>query len=362
MARRNALLVGFTVVLGAAALMSCSLFEGLGGGGETDTGPAVFNHKIHHVDMGMGCSECHAGASKAAEAGLPALDLCLACHEEPEAGSAIAKAIGTLQDRQKAGAPLWGPEAVSDLTFSHQAHLKGVTYRLASGQQKELACRDCHGEVGTTASLPSATRPPMDLCTDCHERGGVADEKGKPSRAAAALMACATCHETYRADVRPADHRGLWKTAHGERLRFGFDEEASKRCAYCHREDFCTSCHQVEKPKSHTQFFRLRGHGIDASLHRERCLTCHREDVCERCHESTRPQGHGGSWAGAPYRHCSSCHLPLSMTRCTVCHKRADHEIAPLYPRDANHTGNCTMACHTRQHPDPGTGCKTCHK
>ncbi|MHC5038051.1 MAG: hypothetical protein ACYTHM_12110 [Planctomycetota bacterium] len=360
MVKNNTLGLMWTVALGAVVLASCSLFEGLRAGKTMPEGPRVFTHKAHQEDFE--CIDCHTGAREEAEAGMPTLESCVDCHDEPDEGSTIEKAIHELQAREKAGKPLWRTPAVSDTKFHHGEHLEDVTYILPSGQKKPLECEDCHAKVGASEVLPVKTSPPMELCTDCHAQGKPADKEGGETLPATVLNACSFCHEKMRSDVRPVDHRGLWRVVHGEEIKFGFVEEESKRCTYCHRDDFCTDCHMRDAPRSHTRFFRLRGHGIDAGMSRDRCSTCHLEDFCIRCHTAKRPLSHTPSWSARPHRHCTGCHLPLSMTRCTVCHKHADHNLAPLFPRDANHTGTCLMNCHLRQHPEPGAACTTCHK
>jgi hypothetical protein len=354
--------LGLTVALGIVVCASCSLFEELVGKGKRVDTLLVFTHQVHVVGEEMDCEECHAGGKTEGKAGMPTLESCIDCHDEPKKGSKEEKAILELKARERFKKPLWGAEIPSDLKYDHGAH-GDVTYVLPSGQKKPLECQDCHGDVGGSERTPDSTTPPMELCTDCHALGkpaGKEEDKGIPG---VELNACNVCHETFEKDTAPEDHKGLWKRAHGEAMKFGLDEEESKRCGYCHREDFCTDCHMREEPQSHTHFFRLRGHGIDATLNRDRCSTCHLEDACVRCHLSTRPQTHvAASWATGLQRHCTGCHIPVDSTRCVVCHKKADHLNAPLFPRDGAHTGNCTMVCHTRKHVDPGLACTDCHK
>lgn len=361
MTRTNAIALASVLTFGIGFFASCSLFESL----RTAMGPARahtgFPHAIHVVENEMACGDCHVGGAEKAEAGTPTLEGCADCHDEPDEGSKVDTVLKDAKARKDAGRALWSEGAgAGDLVFHHGRHLAGISYALPSGQKKPLQCSDCHGDAGRSDRLPERSTPPMELCTDCHGRGGAA--AGAEGKTAAELLACAVCHETIRADVPPEDHRGLWGQIHGEELAFGLDEEEARRCAYCHRRDFCTECHDREKPRSHNQYFRIRGHGIEASLERDRCSVCHLEDFCIRCHQGTRPQSHTGSWLRAPFRHCDSCHLPLESQRCTVCHKSAPHTEAVNFPRDANHTGSCLMSCHTNQHPDPGITCSSCHR
>ena len=366
MATKNALSVLATLAAAALFLASCGLLESVRANKRKPEGPAVFAHKIHVVDNAMDCGECHRGVRKAAEAGMPALADCTGCHEEPEAGGAIEAAIKELKRREAAKAPLWGARReYGDVAFHHAKHAGGALYELPSGQKKPLACEDCHGPVGGSAGAAASREIPMELCTDCHAHGRPALREGEDPVPAAVHNACSVCHAKTRSDRRPGDHAGSWRTRHAEGVRFDAGRGRPKRCGTCHAEDFCVACHQAEPPSTHNTFFRLKGHGIDAAVNRERCGTCHAQDFCERCHRAMQPTTHVGGWARGPYRHCLSCHFPLDVetTRCAVCHTGADHKsFAPPYPRDGNHGGNCTMACHTKPHPDPGPGCKECHK
>jgi hypothetical protein len=366
MMRDNAISV--VAALGTAGLLlaSCALFESWLGGGGGPARASVFSHRVHVAENDIACADCHQGARKEAAAGMPSLAVCLDCHKTLEPGSPLEAAVRELRRREAAKEPLWNVSVpAADLKFDHARHAGGgVTYELPSGQRKPLSCADCHGDVGSTRGDSKRRGIPMELCTDCHARGRPARE-GEADLAAPALNDCAVCHETFRKDRRPGDHLDAWRSLHGQRTKAGFGKKQSARCGYCHEEGFCTACHQVEAPRDHGSYFRLRGHGLDVALDRTRCTVCHLEGFCRRCHTTQQPRSHAGGWARAPYRHCTSCHLPLGIdgTGCAVCHEAADHSFrAPAYPRDANHTGGCAMACHTGPHPDPGPACKSCHK
>lgn len=374
---RHSLILGLGLAAGLLALFSCAFLETL-----QEKEPVrenVFNHKVHVAVNEMDCASCHAGAESEARAGMPAFDTCLACHEGAEKGSKIAASLAVLQGRRKGGKALWQMvHPQSDLLFDHKSH----TALLAKQDPKSLACKACHGDVGSAEGLRRSVISSMASCMECHEKGAPAPEAPKaPAPAEGAEIAaapptaeqmteCSFCHRVWRTDTQPEDHRKLWRVTHGEEVRFGLDEKRAYYCSLCHEKGYCEDCHRIEKPRSHTAFFRIRGHGIEAEINRDRCSTCHRQDYCVRCHQDTRPRDHTASWGGAPYRHCTYCHLDASNTRCGVCHKGSAAGFggrhvaagAPAYPKDATHAGNCTMLCHTSRHPDPGPVCTTCHK
>ncbi len=181
-------------------------------------------------------------------------------------------------------------------------------------------------------------------------------------------MECSGCHTDGRTKkTRPPGHDLAWERNHGSWVkRYGLRQ--TDKCHLCHNETQCTGCHQREAPRSHTQFWRLRGHGLAVGLDREACFTCHRgADFCERCHAQTTPLDHTAAWGAPGNRHCLSCHTPIGSAgaqRCVVCHAtNPSHALAPAQPTNGLHVAgaNCRN-CHTPlRHPDNGTSCTACH-
>ena len=181
-------------------------------------------------------------------------------------------------------------------------------------------------------------------------------------------MECATCHDDNRTrETRPVWHNINWKSEHGRKIRqYGFKTDST--CALCHTQATCSSCHQQDKPKSHNEFWRLKGHGLAVGLDRGQCMTCHRgADFCQRCHTSTKPTTHAAGWGKNTNRHCSNCHFPLTSAAaqgCATCHTGTpSHTTAPVQPSNSLHTPTADCrSCHLAlRHPDNGMVCSTCH-
>lgn len=197
-------------------------------------------------------------------------------------------------------------------------------------------------------------------------------EKGsKPEHpAVGAGMECAMCHDDGRTkQTRPAWHDVAWVRNHGAAVRkLGSKPDTKTTCYLCHTESTCTSCHQQEKPRSHNEFWRRKGHGLSVGLDRTRCFACHRgADFCERCHSQTQPVDHTALWGAPSNRHCLSCHFPIGAAgaqRCAACHAGTpSHNATPARPANGLHvpTANC-RDCHTPlRHPDNGMNCIVCH-
>lgn len=138
--------------------------------------PIAFSHEIHSTKLGMDCLYCHGAAERSQHAAVPAVSICMGCHQwvkkgETEGG---AEEITKLLEFYQRGAPIpWirvhnVPEHVQ---FKHQRHVRvGVE------------CEQCHGPVETmhrvflledTKLRPSSLWLPakkleMGWCIDCH--------------------------------------------------------------------------------------------------------------------------------------------------------------------------------------------------
>lgn len=304
--------------------------------------PRPFTHLSH---AGLDCTMCHEGAETQARAGMPSKDLCMMCHEEIDAapGRPPEKKVAWFLDA--AGAPAWSAftRQSSEIVFSHQAHAA-----------KQVRCEACHGDMVKSPGLvPAGMFQRMDACVACHR-------KAAPGR-----NECRTCHTLLDRHVAPASHYQLWGKRHGICEREGTEVATANDCAMCHGRDACTTCHQTQAPDDHTNFWRLRGHGIAARVDRTRCATCHTSDGCNRCHRETAPMSHSAGWNAPRNRHCTSCHLPLSQSPgCAVCHTAIPgHAAVPPWPAWHSPALNC-RSCHaaTLRHPDNGDACTHCHR
>lgn len=181
-------------------------------------------------------------------------------------------------------------------------------------------------------------------------------------------MECKDCHDDGRTPkTKPVWHDLAWTKNHGKDIqRYGF-KGTKTTCTLCHTESTCTSCHRQEKPKGHTEFWRLRGHALEVGLDRSRCFACHQADACERCHAQTRPLDHNAAFAAPTNRHCLTCHVPIGSVgaqRCAVCHTGTpSHNNAPAQPANTLHTAgaNCRSCHFPMRHPDNGGECTVCH-
>jgi hypothetical protein len=271
---------------------------------------------------------------------MPTLDQCLLCHDGlDEEKPAHLRAAAFFEDvwPRRGSTPL-----TEEVLFSHGAHAE----RLGN------ECARCHGDFVESGGQPLGDVASMSRCTNCHDQQGVDG-------------ACSTCHTRVNEAWPPATHASLWSEMHGDRVRGG-GQASADRCDMCHSPASCDQCHREEKPRGHDELFRLRGHGILASLDRDQCAVCHRADSCVRCHQETRPISHRGTFGGTLSTHCFSCHLPLRNESCATCHRDApSHALAAPQPPDHTPGADCRL-CHGTgaplPHVDNGSACAFCHR
>ncbi len=316
-----------------AALAGCAVL------GIRGSAPSGFSHRVHVDGAQLACTTCHPGAESGEIAGLPTLDLCRRCHAEDQEASLPPEArlealLGKAHDDWATRGSRFG----DDVMFSHARH------RTAG-----LPCEGCHGDARQLGAGSVPTRIGKPECLSCH---------------AGANAECSVCHETISESWPPPNHSLGWMTQHGRIARAGATEDFTEQCSLCHRESKCVACHLAEAPANHTNFWRQRGHSIEARIDRERCETCHQSDFCNRCHQETEPRSHRGAWGSPRNRHCIDCHL-TGTRECALCHRGTpSHLLAAPMPPGHTPALNCRQ-CHglgaPLPHVDNGDECTACH-
>lgn len=322
---------GFNALLAVAfvtAAAGCVILDSMFGQ------PTGFNHSLHY-DVGLECADCHGDGPEP----MPAeLDTCLMCHEDMDPDQPVELRAVTIMEAMQPRTP-WA----QDVLFTHDGHTTAG-----------LECNTCH--VGIEESEgPGAAGLIMDMasCASCHEQQGMATAQ------------CQTCHSELTTEVPPDNHAHNWPRFHGQVVR-SESEHTADDCAMCHTQQSCMECHREVAPANHNNTFRLRTHGVAATMDRENCEACHRQDSCVSCHNEVRPLSHRGSFGGSRSTHCLGCHFPVSEQSCSVCHKGTpSHFMATPKPPDHNPAMNCRQ-CHgageALPHVDDGSNCNFCHK
>lgn len=132
--------------------------------------PLAFSHKIHSGDNKIPCLYCHTNAERSPFATVPAMNICMGCHNVVATGK---PEVVKLRQEYEAGRPIeW--VRIHDMPdfvyFSHQQHLA-----------KGIECQTCHGPVETMERVYQARRLNMGDCVSCHRQNN-------------APTSCITCH------------------------------------------------------------------------------------------------------------------------------------------------------------------------
>ena len=178
---------------------------------EGPTQPIAFPHTVHVEQLGLDCTFCHRNVTEGAAATIPAVALCMSCHEV--VGDGIEE-VQKLRDTFDAGLAInWvRVHRVPDhVHFVHEAHVRRfsgvrpvvedlVTDPLAQirlteareikpdasvGETLDIAasatCTICHGDVGGMVKVEQVRSLKMSDCVDCHRDNNAPTD-------------CTTCH------------------------------------------------------------------------------------------------------------------------------------------------------------------------
>jgi len=142
------------IVAAIAAINRSSYVTGVG---VARLQPVPFSHKHHISDVGIDCRYCHTSVEESAFAGVPATQICMNCHSQIWADSAMLEPV---RASARAGTSLeW--TRVHNLPgfvyFDHSIHVK-----------KGVGCATCHGRVDGMPLMRRENSLYMEWCLECH--------------------------------------------------------------------------------------------------------------------------------------------------------------------------------------------------
>ncbi len=142
--------------------------------------PLPFSHELHAGKYEVPCLYCHTNPEVSLHSSIPSLNICMNCHSVVGAGK---PAIQQLQKKYYAGESVnWVKVHMlpDHVKFNHKRH---VTF-LADKENRQQACKTCHGEVEKMEILNQHSSLSMGWCVNCHRENS---EK--------AQLNCSTCHQ-----------------------------------------------------------------------------------------------------------------------------------------------------------------------
>ncbi|MCC7159502.1 MAG: cytochrome C [Ignavibacteria bacterium] len=246
-----------------------------------------FNHKIHIIEAGVSCADCHISAAnsiKSADNLNPKEEVCATCHDVKDEKTCNLCHYDGVYKKLKVNK--------TELIFSHKQHI--VT--------EKKVCTDCHvGLEKVKYSKESETGfPNMESCFSCHNT-----QKASNS--------CENCHSNLT-NLTPQNHRSPnFLNEH----KLSDISSGKNNCMMCHSDNLCQACHSpvtfigknskegfyapyytketgvrtdrtaLQKlTTAHTLNYKFT-HGLDANQKSFECKTCHEQSsFCAECHQT----------------------------------------------------------------------------
>ena len=134
--------------------------------------PVQFDHRHHAQDDEIPCLYCHEGAERTPFAGVPAVEVCMGCHNQVWN---LSPMLAPVRESYFSGQPLvWKRvHAVPDFVFfNHSVHVT----------RSKVACAECHGDIEREPAVERSRLFTMGWCIDCHRRHADAIPSGPPMK------------------------------------------------------------------------------------------------------------------------------------------------------------------------------------
>ncbi len=133
--------------------------------------PIAYSHYLHVEKNGLECTDCHQNADKGPQATVPAMQICMDCHEDVAADRRSIKKLKKYWENKE---PIpWNKvhNTPWHVHFTHKRHIKA-----------EIECTYCHGQVKAMTTNRQTRSLDMGWCVTCHK------ENNAPTD-------CLTCHK-----------------------------------------------------------------------------------------------------------------------------------------------------------------------
>ncbi len=132
--------------------------------------PLPFSHQLHAGDNQIDCRFCHRAVETGPVAGVPDVDLCLACHRYIATENPGIKQLADYWNRKEPIPWVRLHQLPDHVYFPHYLHLRA-----------QIDCSYCHGEVRGMVQMKRVASLKMGWCLNCHRKNQ-------------ASIDCWTCH------------------------------------------------------------------------------------------------------------------------------------------------------------------------
>lgn len=130
--------------------------------------PIAFSHELHAGTHEISCNYCHTGVERGKSATIPAVNICMNCHNQIKKDAPEIKKIHAAWENNQ---PIeWiRIHNLPDLAyFNHYQH-----YKLAG-----IECQTCHGEIQEMPEVYQHSNLTMGWCINCHRETKVDLDNG----------------------------------------------------------------------------------------------------------------------------------------------------------------------------------------
>ena len=165
---------------GLAALAMIAVAGCRGPGAQTAASapeqPILFMHSVHAGDNQIPCMYCHYTADRSANAGIPAVRVCVGCHVPGSGSTPAAQAALNFPTAERDS--LWNAEATKLVGYWQRQEAipwvrvhklpEHVRFPHSMHVNVGLQCQTCHGPVEQMEEVYRFSSLQMGWCVDCH--------------------------------------------------------------------------------------------------------------------------------------------------------------------------------------------------
>lgn len=119
--------------------------------------PIPFSHKVHAGNNKMECMYCHFNADKSKHATVPAMSICMGCHQTVATDRPNIKKMTKLWKEGKSIEWIKIHHVPEHVYFPHRKHV-------AAG----VECQECHGPIEEMDVVKQHKEFTMGFCLECH--------------------------------------------------------------------------------------------------------------------------------------------------------------------------------------------------
>ena len=129
--------------------------------------PIGFSHAAHIEKARMQCTDCHEGAASRDIAGIPSIRKCMLCHQFIGTDLPEVERLASYWERKREvpWVRIYGFKKEAAVQFRHAPHARA-----------DIACSQCHGDVGSMTVAVPAVSHTMGTCINCHRENRASDD------------------------------------------------------------------------------------------------------------------------------------------------------------------------------------------